>query len=233
MFSPQNHPSLEILGKPKGWVGCRLAVAATLVALAMAGSPVAAAVPATADRADVDRAEGYLNGITTFKAHFMQVSPDGGTAEGTVYLWRPGRLRLDYDPPSPIQVIADGNFLIYYDKQLKQVSYVGLDSTPAGILVRPQVKLDGNDLKVTKVGHQPGILTVTVTKAADPAQGRISLVFTEQPFQLRQWQVTDPQGQVTTVSLFDAQTGLVLDKDLFYFKDPKLGHGPDLSTNGQ
>jgi outer membrane lipoprotein-sorting protein len=211
----------------------KLALALTLFSLALAGSSVSAAVPASADRADIDRAEDYLNGVTTLKAHFMQVSPDGSTAEGTVYLSRPGRLRLDYDPPSPVQVIADGRFLIYYDKQLKQVSYVDLDSTPAGILVRPKVKLDGEDLKVTKVSHQPGILDVSVIKAADPAQGRITLVFSEAPFRLRQWQVTDPQGQVTTVSLFDTESGLSLDKDLFYFKDPKLGHGPDLSTNGQ
>lgn len=195
--------------------------------------PAVAAAPSSTDQADIGRAEGYLNGVTTLKAHFMQVSPDGNNVEGTVYLSRPGRLRLDYDPPSPIQVIADGSFLIYYDKDLKQVSYVDLESTPAGVLVRPEVKLDGGDLKVTKVGHQPGVLTVTVIKANDSAQGRITLVFTESPFQLRQWQVVDPQGQVTTVSLFDAQTGLSLDRELFYFKDPKVGNGPDLNNNGQ
>jgi len=230
MSSPQIHPSPEFLGQFKRWTGWCLVLAIGVFALAL---PVSAAVSTPTDKADIDRAEAYLNTITTLKAHFMQVAPDGGTAEGTVYLWRPGRLRLDYDPPSPIQVFADGNFLIYYDKQLKQVSYVDLDSTPAGILVRAKVALDSNDLKVTKVSHQPGILNVTVTKAADPSQGRITLVFTEQPFQLRQWQVVDPQGQVTTVSLFDAETGIGLDKDLFYFKDPKLGNGPDLSTKGQ
>jgi outer membrane lipoprotein-sorting protein len=213
--------------------GRRVVFAAALLCLALAGMPAVAAGPTSSDQADIEKAEAYLNGVTTLKAHFLQVSPDGGTTEGTVYLSRPGRLRLDYDPPSPIEVVADGNFLIYYDKQLKQVSYVGLESTPAGVLVRPKVKLDADDLKVTKVGHPPGILTVTVIKAAEAAQGRITLVFTESPFQLRQWQVTDAQGQVTTVSLFDAQTGLALDKDLFFFKDPKFGHGPDLSTNGQ
>lgn len=211
----------------------RFMLAGLLCAASLAGRQVAAAVPASSDEAEIERAETYLNGINTFKAHFMQVGPDGSTAEGTVSLWRPGRLRLDYDPPSPIQVICDGNFLVYYDKQLDQVSYVGLDSTPAGILVRASIKLNSGDLKVTKVGHQPGILNVTVIKAADPGQGRITLVFTESPFVLKQWQVTDPQGQLTTVSLFDAETGLSFDKDLFYFKDPKLGHGPDLSTSGR
>jgi outer membrane lipoprotein-sorting protein len=174
-----------------------------------------------------------LNSVATLKAHFMQVSPDGSTTDGTVYLSRPGKLRLDYEPPSPIQVIADGNFLIYYDKQLKQVSYLGLDSSPAGVLVRAKVKLSGGDLKVTKVAHQPGVLQVTIIRADDPGQGSITLVFTQSPFQLRQWQVTDPQGQITTVSLFDAELGVALDKEMFYFKDPTTDHGPDLSTDRQ
>ena len=203
-------------------------LAAVVLLLALAG-PAAAAVPASSDKAEIAKAEDYLNGVSTLRAHFLQVSPDGNTAEGTVYLSRPGHLRLEYDPPSPVLVIADGTFLIYYDKQLKQVSYVGLDSTPAGILVRPQVRLDGDDLKVTQVAHQPGVLDVTVIRKSDPGQGRITLVFTEQPFQLRQWQVTDPQGQVTTVSLFDAHSGIALNKDLFVFDDPRFSGQPYLS----
>lgn len=199
------------------------------IGLSAAALPAVAAVPASSDQEEIQKAETYLNGVTTLRARFMQVAPDGNTAEGTVFLSRPGRMRLEYDPPSPVLVVADGNFLIYYDKKLKQVSYVGLDSTPAGILVSPSIKLEGGDLTVTKVAHQPGVTNLTVIKAKDPAQGKITLVFTDSPFQLRQWQVTDQQGQITTVSLFDAQTGVSLDRDLFYFKDPRSDDGPDLS----
>ncbi|MTJ81345.1 MAG: outer membrane lipoprotein carrier protein LolA [Telmatospirillum sp.] len=199
--------------------------------LAVAGTGYAlAAEKSDADKAEIGRAESYLNAVTTLKARFMQVAPDGGTSEGTVLLSRPGKMRLDYDPPSPVQVVADGTYLIYFDKQLKQVSYVGLETTPAGILVRAKVHLDADDLKVTKVTRQPGVVNITVTKAQDPGQGHITLVFTDQPYQLRQWQVTDPQGQVTTVSLFDAESGVSIDKSLFYFKDPTVDQGPDLSA---
>jgi outer membrane lipoprotein-sorting protein len=191
--------------------------------------PAGAAVTSS-DQSELAKAEAYLNSVSTLKARFLQIGPDGSTAEGTLYLSRPGRLRLDYDPPSPILVVADGSFLIYYDRKLGQVSYLGLDSSPAGILVKPQVKLDGDDLKVTGVAHQPGVLDVTVIRRHDPGDGRVTLVFSQAPFQLRQWQVVDPQGLTTTVSLFDAQTGLPLDKDLFHFVDPRNGVGPDLRT---
>lgn len=224
----QQYPALQSRVRQAG-----LFLSATLLSVMLAGFPASSAVSASTDQAEIDRAEEYLNGVTTLKAHFMQVSPDGSTTDGTVYLSRPGHLRLDYEPPSPIQVIADGHFLIYFDKELKQVSYLDLDASPAGVLVRAKVKLSGEDLKVTKVAHQPGVLNITVIKAEDPGQGSITLVFTQSPFQLRQWQVTDPQGQITTVSLFDAETGVAIDKNLFFFKDPNLGHGPDLSTDQQ
>lgn len=185
------------------------------------------------EQAEIAKAEDYLNGIGTLKAHFMQANPSGDTAEGTVYLARPGRLRLEYDPPSPILVVTHGTFLVYYDKQLDQTSYVDVDSTPAGVLVKPKVQLDQGELKVVRVSRASGVINITVTKREDPRQGNITLTFTEQPFQLRQWKVLDQQGQTTVVSLFDARSGMTLDNQLFYFHDPKATDGPDLTTKGK
>lgn len=172
---------------------------------------------------DVQRAEAYLNGIGTLRARFLQVAPTGATAEGDAYLARPGRMRLDYDPPTQIQVIADGRFLIYYDKELEQTSYVGLDDTPAGILVRPEIRLDGSgDVAVTDVRRGEGVLAISMVQLRDPGAGEITLVFAERPFELKQWRVRDPQGQVTTVSLFQAQKDVRLDPKLFHFVDPNF-----------
>jgi outer membrane lipoprotein-sorting protein len=182
------------------------------------------AVPAfAADKADVREAEAYLNGISSLKARFLQISGNGSQAEGTAYLSRPGKMRLQYDPPSPLLVVADGKFLIVHDKTLDNPSYLPLDSTPAGVLVRPNVQLDGKDLKVIRVSHQAGVVAITVVQAEDPAQGSLTLIFTERPFELRQWRVLDAQGQTTTVSLYEVQTGLPLDPKLFEFVDPNFG----------
>jgi outer membrane lipoprotein-sorting protein len=208
------------------WI-VRTAAVAAVIGLSL-GIPAVGAVTPN-DRPEIGKAEEYLNNVRTLKARFLQIGPDGSTAEGTVYLSRPGRMRLEYDPPSPILVVADGGWLIYYDSKLGQVSYLGLDSTPAGILVKPDVKLDGEDLKVTGISHKPGVMNLTVIRRKDPGEGQITMVFSEAPFQLRQWQVVDAQGQATTVSLYDAQTGMALDRELFHFVDPRNGVGPDLS----
>ncbi|WP_142849122.1 outer membrane lipoprotein carrier protein LolA [Telmatospirillum sp. J64-1] len=213
------------------WRNWSCKAAALLVALAfvLPTASAEAARPAqlsAQDQADVARAENYLNSITTLAARFMQVAPDGSYAEGTAYLSRPGRLRMEYDPPTPILVVADGRFLIYHDKQLKQTSHVGLNQTPAGLLVRENIQFNGRDAMVTDVRREQGVLKISLVQRSDPSAGQITLIFSESPFALRQWEILDPQGQITTVSLFETRTGMPLDRRLFTFVDPNFLQQP-------
>lgn len=174
------------------------------------------------DRADIARAEAHLNSIATLRARFLQVAPNGMQAEGTAFISRPGRMRLQYDPPSPLLVVANGRFLIFHDRELGEPSYIPLNATPAGVLVRENVRLDGSDLAVTRVARRAGVLEISLVDPKDSGQGELTLVFSEGPLTLRQWRVLDAQGQVTTVSLYEAQTGIALDPKLFQFQDPKF-----------
>jgi outer membrane lipoprotein-sorting protein len=193
-----------------------LAVLALAAGAALAKPPKAAALTA-ADKADLARIEAYLNDITTVRARFLQASSNGGYAEGKVYVSRPGRLRFEYDPPVPVLIVADGSWLIYQDKELDQVSHLPLDSTPAGILVRPNVSFAG-ELVVTSFQRQAGTLTVTVTETKNPEMGTLALVFEERPLSLKKWIVTDSQGVTTTVALQDVRFGMPLESDLFKFE---------------
>ena len=175
-----------------------------------------AAVLSPPDRADVRRIESYLGRIDTLRARFLQVASDGSYAEGDLYLWRPGRLRMEYDSPVPILIVADGRALIYYDRELEQVSYLGLDSTPAGILLADTVSFSGG-LTITGFERGEQSLRVTLAQTADPFAGSITLVVGDNPMALRKWTVLDAQGVTTTVSLFDARFGLPLNADLFRF----------------
>lgn len=191
-----------------------------LLALLAASSAGAAISPA--DQKDVDRAEASLNAVTTLRARFLQVAPDGSTAEGTLSLSRPGKLRLDYDPPTPLIILASGDWLVYHDSQLDHTSYVDIDSTPAAFLVKKDLRLNADGASVTNVAHKPGVLEITAVKANDPRQGKITLIFSEQPFQLKQWQITDAQGQMTTVSLYSPRTDVKFDNNIFRDRDPNV-----------
>jgi outer membrane lipoprotein-sorting protein len=191
-----------------------------LLALFTAASASAALTPA--DQKEVDRAETYLNAVTILRAHFLQVAPDGSTAEGTLSLSRPGRLRLDYDPPTPMIILANGDWLVYHDSQLDHTSYVDIDSTPAALLVKKDLHLNADGATVTGVARKPGLVEISAVKEKDPRQGKITLIFSEAPYQLKQWLVTDAQGQTTTVSLYDPKTDVKFDPNIFRDRDPHV-----------
>lgn len=172
------------------------------------------------DRAAVERVEKYLAGITTIVADFTQIAPDGNLATGKFFLSRPGKMRWQYDPPTPILMVADGKFLVFYDYELDQTSHIPLQETLPGFLARPKVEF-GTDVVVTDVARGPGSLRVTVIQSDKPNDGSLTLEFADQPLQLRNMKVIDATGQETTVSLANARYGEKLDKSLFVFEDTK------------
>lgn len=197
-----------------------------LPALALMGllSIVAQAEDTTAfspeDQAILERAEAYLGSIKTMEARFVQISSTGSLAEGSVTILRPGRMRLEYDPPTPIRILADGTWLIYIDTQLDQVSHLALSSTPAGILLREDARFSDQDIQVQEIRRAANVVEIDTALSRDPASGTLTLVFTEEPFELRQWRLRDGQNIETAVSLFNMRTGMELDRRDFFYVAP-------------
>lgn len=166
------------------------------------------------DQADLGRIEAYLNGISSLKAHFMQVAPDGAVSEGTAWLERPGRLRFQYDPPSPYLLIASHGVLTFNDSALQQTSNIELSRTPLGMLLGEHVQLSG-PVTVTGFERYPGQLQVSLVRTSSPGDGTLTLVFADPPLSLRQWTVLDAQQRETHITLYNAQTGGKFDPSLF------------------
>jgi outer membrane lipoprotein-sorting protein len=184
-----------------------------------AAAPRAASLTAE-DRADAQRVEQYLNGIRSLGAHFQQFSGDGGIAGGQLFVARPGRMRFEYDKPSPILLLADGTFVVYIDNQLKQVSYLPIGSTPAWFLLRDNISLtDG--VTITRFERGPGSLRITLVENKSPENGTLTLTFGDKPLDLKQWTIVDQQGKSTTVVLSDARYGVPIDAKAFTFVDPR------------
>ncbi len=210
----------------------RRLAAILIVALACMAAPVpASAAPppaatlSAADRADVGRIEAYLNRIRTLKARFLQVSSTGDLSEGTLFISRPGKLRIEYDPPVPILIVAARGVLTYFDKELEQVSEIDLESTPAGILVKETVSFFSGDFTLTRFKRRADAARVTLVRTEDPAEGSLTLIFSDRPLALRKWIVTDAQGVKTTVSLLKTRFGLPLNPELFTFEGPDPPEG--------
>jgi outer membrane lipoprotein-sorting protein len=194
-----------------------------LLAAAVPGAASGQAVSAVspADQADIARIQTYLNGIHTLKAHFIQVAPNGTIAQGTTWLDRPGRMRFQYDPPSPLLLVAGHGLVVFHDASLDQTSNIPLEATPLGILLADHVVLSG-EVTVTDLRRLPGQLQLTVVRTAHPTEGSLTLVFSDNPLALRQWTVTDAQGQRTTVTLTNVELGGSFNQNLFQFIDPRF-----------
>lgn len=192
---------------------------APATARAPVGASVQAAQLTPGDQNALQRVEDYLNSITTLSARFQQADSAGKRASGHLYIQRPGKLRFEYDPPTPVLIVANGRFLIHYDRSLKTASYIDQKATPAWFLLAPRVEL-GGDVTVTDVTRRDGRLLVTLVKTRDPGQGKVTLIFDESPMRLEQWAVTDAQGVVTHVMLDEVEVGGRIDPKLFEFNEP-------------
>lgn len=170
----------------------------------------------------LNRIESYLTDLTTLKSRFIQANPDGSYMEGTIYLNRPGQMRVEYDEPVPILLVADGRFFIHVDKRLKNVSHIPLSSTPAYLILQEKIDFD-KGVKVIDFSREAGLIRVGLTQKDNPDLGSIELTFTQDPLTLKQWTITDAQQARTTVTLLNPRRDVKLDEELFYFYNPWNG----------
>ena len=173
------------------------------------------------DRADIARVETYLNSIKTLHARFLQVAPNGSTSEGQAWLERPGRMRFQYDPPSPFLLVGGHGLLVFNDSQLRQTSNIPMGQTPLGILLQDNLRLSGA-VTVSGVVRLPGQLQVTLYRTSSPQDGSLTLIFADNPLVLRSWITTDAQRHETRVTLYNTQLGGTFDQKLFEFVDPRF-----------
>jgi outer membrane lipoprotein-sorting protein len=192
---------------------------------ALAAAPAAAAERAPAalgpeDRATVARVERALNGVRTLKSRFLQVTSNGGTAEGELWLARPGHMLIDYAPPTPLKLVVNETWVIQVDTKLGALTYIPIGRTPAGLLIRDRVTLDG-EVSVTAIQRASGVVRVTMVRKGAEDEGTLTMVFAEEGMALRQWSVLDAQGVETRITLLDPQVNVALDPKLFDFDASK------------
>ncbi len=190
-------------------------------ALALAAG-FAASVPAfsAAENAaqTVERIEAYLGSLRTIESDFIQSSSNGDFARGRIYVARPDSMRLDYQPPSTLQIYVNGSWLIYIDTELEEVTHVPLSRTPAAFLVGDKVSLSGK-VQVAGIGMDAKTIRVEVVRSEEPEAGSVILTFGRNPLVLRNWVVIDPKGVRTRVALVRPSFNRSIDRSVFDF-DP-------------
>ncbi len=165
--------------------------------------------------------ENYLNSVKTLSGQFTQVNNRGKSVTGTIQISRPGKLRLTYNPPSSLVIVSDGKWLINYDRDSDEKTYLTMDKTPAAFILRPNIRFSG-DVAVTSVVPKGDQTAITLIKKEDPDEGYITLVFDNDPLALSEWSVVDAQGAETRVILSNMQSNVQLQAGLFNIESPNL-----------
>ncbi len=185
--------------------------------VAAVGAPTLGASLQDADPATVvAAANAYFNGFQTLTGGFIQIGADGRRIGGRLTLAKPGRLRFEYDQPSPLEVVADGTSVAVRDRKLGTQDVYFISQTPLKFLLREKIDL-ARDLTVTEVTNDPGGVRIALEdRSTLGGTSKIQLYFDAEMKTLSQWRITDPQGYLTTVQLSNLQKGKAVDGALFF-----------------
>jgi len=167
--------------------------------------------------ADIRKIENYLNSIKSMEANFVQNASNGSIAEGKIWIEKPNKIRMEYDAPTNVLIVGNGDFIVYNDKDLDQVSNIDYDDIPASVILGNNIKIDGRQMKITSFYKDAGT-TIATIEHSKSGIGPITLTFGNSPFELKQWKIVDPQSVEITVSLYGAKTDIPLAPQLFRFK---------------
>ena len=175
------------------------------------------------NRKILKQTEELLNSFTTMKSRFTQFSNKDGDylQHGDFYLSRPNRMRMVYEKPAEIEFIADGYYLIYYDKGFDQVSYLEINQTPAAILLKPDFSFDESEFLVTDIRTELDEYHITAVKNGEEELGALTLIVEGDPLALKQWELVDAKGIKSTVGLYEIEKNIPIDSSLFVFKKEK------------
>ncbi len=172
----------------------------------------------------IARADAWFAALDTLQARFLQFSPDGTETGGDLAMDRPGRVRFDYDDPSPILMVADGSTVALADFALETIDRVPLSATPLRYVVGTEA-LNASEA-VAEVNRADDRIYITLVDPEGETDGRLTLIFLDDmpdeaatTMALEGWYAVDAMGGLTEVRLFDATLNERLDPRLFILDD--------------
>ncbi len=182
---------------------------------ALLGKPGSTTALSPEQRSIIERVNNYLSTMQVMSGKFVQVAPDGRRTQGDFYISKPGRVRFEYDDPSPIELIADGQSVVVRDRNLATQDVYPLSQTPLRFLLADHVDLMKDTSLVAVYADDVFVTVVVEEKNTLVGTSRLMIMFSAKDMQLKQWTVTDPQGYDTTVAVYNLNTTQRPDPSMF------------------
>ena len=202
------------------FMGLALLVPAVTFLPGNPGVAQAAAQLSEDDNAAVTLLNTYLNEIVNMKGEFTQTSPRGQVANGVFYISKPGKMRFEYAPPSPLLVVSDGRWVTVKNTTRNKDDQYPLSATPHKLVLDGEVNLFEQAI-ILKVESQDNLVAVTMEEKDQLVAGQLTMVFDREANDLVQWIILDGKGQRTTVQLSNVDKEVQPDPKLFVVKRAK------------
>ncbi len=155
----------------------------------------------------------HFASVKTMMGEFVQFGPRGEQTGGKFFIDRPGKIRFNYEDPSPMRVIADGKSVVIGNRKLKTWDLYPLSKTPLNLLLGQTIDLSSK--MVRSVKEEPDLTTIILGDRTIFGDSTITMMFDPKTYDLRQWTITDAQGKDTSVMVFNVKTGVPLDSGIF------------------
>ena len=160
-------------------------------------------------RADVvQRAEGWFANLTTMRADFTQIASDGSASEGQIIMRRPSRLKITYHGEPALNLITTSAWLHVDQPDERRVNSYPISETPLSLILTDPISLRPDGFETTVASSVGGITQIVINKDSGEGAGRLTLEFTDRPFQLRRWIVEDVVGIKTSLTLQNMVFGI-------------------------
>ncbi len=170
---------------------------------------------------NIQKIENYLNSIKSIEATFVQMASNGSTAEGRLFIKKPNKIRMEYAEPTNVLIVGNGDKIVYNDLDLDQITHIDYDDIPASMILSDKIKIDGEKIKIIDFYQDSGSTSITLDYTNKGDVGPITLVFSNNPMELKQWKIVDPQSVEVSVSLYDAKKDGEIEDEVFKFKNKK------------
>ena len=164
------------------------------------------------------KVENFFKSLKSMEADFIQVSPSGKISNGKIYLDLPGKLRIDYEKPNNLLITCKGFWLTIQNRVLKTTNNIPLESSPFSILIKKKLNFDNEFLR-TDLKNKSGIISLKITSKTNKKAEKLTLEFSEKPFNLKKWIVNDIFGEKTRVFIQNAKYNNKLSHLLFFPDD--------------
>lgn len=174
----------------------------------------AGGLPALAQDASVaQKIANHFSSVTTMMGEFVQFGPRGEQTGGKFFIERPGKLRFNYDEPSPMRVIADGRNVVIGNRKLDTWDIYPLSKTPLSLLLASQIDLSNKMVRGVK--EEADLTTIVLGDKTIFGDSTITMMFDTKSYELRQWTITDAQAKDTSIMIFNVKNGVQFDEKVF------------------